>query len=387
MGRERRFLVVTLDAAGNWPPERALIRELVKRGHDVRVVTDAAHAADLERTGARYRPYRHLPAHRERPTGSGETPAEERARIWREVFVNPLYCDELLAEAERERADVLLVDQMLLAAAAGAEGTGLPTAVLWHTVFASRPRGGPSPDLSTFSLDPVHEVRRRLGLDPVASIGALVARARAILAFTWAEFDAPLPAPVPALHYIGPLACLPAPPVPYAWPWPATDRRPLVLVSYSTSFQDQLPTLQRVADAVASLPARVLMTLGPSVSAADLSLPDNVVAESFVPHAAVLEHASLVVTHAGHGTVMAAVTAGVPLLCTPMGRDQFSVAACVERCRLGTVVPADSSPEALRIAIADALADPALRERARRFGRALDLQAGLRHALDVLESL
>jgi UDP:flavonoid glycosyltransferase YjiC (YdhE family) len=90
--------------------------------------------------------------------------------------------------------------------------------------------------------------------------------------------------------------------------------RPLILVSYSTSFQNQVPTLQRVAEAVAPLPVRVLMTLGHRIAADELRLPPNVVAEPFVPHAAVLGQTRLVVTHAGHGTVMAAVTAGVPML-------------------------------------------------------------------------
>jgi MGT family glycosyltransferase len=163
--------------------------------------------------------------------------------------------------------------------------------------------------------------------------------------------------------------------------------RPLILVSYSTSFQDQAPALQRVADAVADLPARVLLTLGKAISADELQLPDNVVAETFVPHAAVLPHASLVVTHAGHGTVMAAVTAGVPLVCTPMGRDQHAVGACVERRGLGVVAPVTASPEDLRRTIGAALGDDALRGRARNFAAGLDVEAGLQRALTVLETL
>jgi UDP:flavonoid glycosyltransferase YjiC (YdhE family) len=146
-------------------------------------------------------------------------------------------------------------------------------------------------------------------------------------------------------------------------------------------------TLQRVADALAELPVRGLLTRGPAIPAEALRLPGNVVAEAFVPHAAVLPRASLVVTHAGHGTVMAAVTAGVPLVCTPMGRDQHDVARLVEHRGLGAVVPATASVEELRSAIAGVLADAALRERSHRFAAGLDVEAGLQRALEVLEGL
>ncbi len=92
---------------------------------------------------------------------------------------------------------------------------------------------------------------------------------------------------------------------------------------------NQADALQRVADALGGLDVRGLLTVGPAMDAGALRLPLNVVAESFVPHAQVIRHAALVVTHAGHGTTMTAVTAGIPLLCMPMGRDQFNVSARV----------------------------------------------------------
>jgi UDP:flavonoid glycosyltransferase YjiC (YdhE family) len=158
-------------------------------------------------------------------------------------------------------------------------------------------------------------------------------------------------------------------------------------VSYSTSFQNQVPTLQRVAEAVAPLPVRVLLTLGSRIAADELRLPPNVVAAPFVPHAAVLGQTRLVVTHAGHGTVMAAVTAGVPMVCTPMGRDQHAISGCVERLGLGRVASMTAPPEELRRTIVATLEDDALHARARTFAAGLDVEAGLVPALEVLETL
>src|SRR5207248_8948080 len=47
------------------------------------------------------------------------------------------------------------------------------------------------------------------------------------------------------------------------------------------------------------------------------------------PHSELLKQAAVVVTHAGHGTVIRALAAGVPLVCMPMGRDQNENAARV----------------------------------------------------------
>jgi MGT family glycosyltransferase len=381
---KRRFLLVTLDAAGNWPPEVVLIRALVQRGHEVRVISNANHAGQIREAGAKYRPYQYAPQRNTaaRHDNQRET---EMARVLRDVFLNPAFCDELLAEVERDAPDVLLVDHMLMTAAAGAESTGLPTAILWHTVLGAM---ADSPLLMGGSvLDPLNAFREKMGLARVADRWGIVERADAILAFTYQEFDSVPPDAPRQLHYVGPLGCVPQRLPVYSLPWAQDDARPLILVSYSTSFQDQVRTLQRIANAVAGLPARVLLTLGEAISADELQLPDNVVPQTFVPHAAVLPHASLVVTHAGHGTVMAAITAGVPLICTPMGRDQHVVSGCVERRGLGLVASATASPEELRSTIVAALKDDALRARARNFAAGLDVEAGLHRAIAVLEDV
>jgi MGT family glycosyltransferase len=380
----RRFLVVTFDMAGNWPPELALIRALVQRGHAVRVLSDVSHAAQIAAAGAVYHPYQYVPS-RVR-TRRPDTEQESRwTRLLREVFLNPAFGDALLDAVERETPDVLLVDAVLLTAAAAAESTGLPTATLWHSVYGAQMEsllrfGGPM-------LEPLNAVRETLGLARVMDRRDSVERSHAILAFTYEAFDTAPQAPLRQLHYVGPLACLPQRLPPYAFPWPTSDARPLILVSYSTVHQNQGAILQRIADAVAPLPVRVLLTLGAGIAADELRLPANVVAETFVPHAVVLPAARLVVTHAGHGTVMAATTAGVPMVCTPMGNDQYAVSACVERRGLGLVASMTASSEELRGTIVAALEDDVLHARARAFAAGLDVEAGLHRAIEVLEHL
>jgi UDP:flavonoid glycosyltransferase YjiC (YdhE family) len=112
-----------------------------------------------------------------------------------------------------------------------------------------------------------------------------------------------------------------------------------------------------------TLPVRALVTTGPAVSVGG-DLPGNVEVSAWTPHADVLPSTALVITHAGMGTVMAAMAYGVPMLCLPMGRDQDRNAARVERLGLGRVSPAGSSAADIAAAVRGALADPVLREKA-----------------------
>jgi UDP:flavonoid glycosyltransferase YjiC (YdhE family) len=55
----------------------------------------------------------------------------------------------------------------------------------------------------------------------------------------------------------------------------------------------------------------------------------------------------VVVTHAGHSTACYALAMGVPLVCMPMGRDQFMVADRVATVGAGVVVAQEAAPEAI----------------------------------------
>ena len=113
------------------------------------------------------------------------------------------------------------------------------------------------------------------------------------------------------------------------WTPPAGDE-PLVLVGMSSTYMDHADVLQRAATALGELPVRGLVTTGPAISPDAIDAPANVTVVERAPHREVLKHASAVVTHAGHGTVIKALAAGVPVVAVPLGRDQLDNAARVE---------------------------------------------------------
>jgi MGT family glycosyltransferase len=170
-------------------------------------------------------------------------------------------------------------------------------------------------------------------------------------------------------------------------PWPEENTDPLVLLSFSTSYMDQGALAQRALDAVAGLPVRALLTAGPALDASHLRIPANARTVAFVPHRAVLPHASLMVTHAGWQTVNAALADGVPLVCIPDARDQPDNAARVLFVNAGVRVSKKSSPSKLRSVIASALEDRSIEQGARAMADALARSDGATVMADALERL
>ena len=105
-------------------------------------------------------------------------------------------------------------------------------------------------------------------------------------------------------------------------PWQRRGTEPLVLVATSSIYQHQADLLRRTAQALGRLPVRGVVTTGRAVDPDEIPAPSNVEVLRAAPHRRVLAEASVVVTHAGHGTVVKTLAAGVPLVCMPMGRDQ-----------------------------------------------------------------
>jgi UDP:flavonoid glycosyltransferase YjiC (YdhE family) len=144
---------------------------------------------------------------------------------------------------------------------------------------------------------------------------------------------------------------------------------PLVYVTFGSIVPqgDDFPGLYRAAiDALAPLPARVLVTVGRDRDPADLGpLPGNVHVERWVPQADVLRHAAAMLCHGGFGTVRGALAAGVPVVVAPLFADQPQNARRVAE--IGAGIALDRGPEGIagaRDAVRALLADRGYAERA-----------------------
>jgi UDP:flavonoid glycosyltransferase YjiC (YdhE family) len=159
----------------------------------------------------------------------------------------------------------------------------------------------------------------------------------------------------------------------------------LVLVGFSTTFQDQGRVLRNVVEALASLRVRALVTLGEMLATQEVRSTGSVVVVRSAPHREVLPHAALLITHCGHGTTLKALAAGVPMLCLPMGRDQDDTAARVVHAGAGIRLKPRASAPAIARAVQRLLDDATFRESARRLRDVIAEEQGRTDVVTELE--
>jgi MGT family glycosyltransferase len=397
----KSFLFVVWAGGGNVPPQLTLARRLVARGHSVRMLAPAALRERIEEAGVVYEPYRAAPEHDEAvPERSLVRDFEQRSPLGAVAAVRenllagmagPVAAD-VLSILERQGVHAVASDALLFGALFAAEKAQVPAAMLVHTVYPF-----PAPGLPPFGtgfapmrgplgtvrdavgrqvfrrlyekplMPRLSEVRTRLGLSPLASLSDLLERTDRIFVLTSRAFDFPAQLP-PNVRYLGPQLEEPEWTSPWESPWPSGDPRPLVVVGLTTTYQAHGGLLQRIVSALGMLPVRALVTTG-RIELGEP--PPSVHLVPFAPHARVIPQADAVVTHAGLGTVHAALAHGRPLVCLPIGRDQPDNAARVVWRGAGLRLSPKSSPARIAAAIERVLQDEALSKSARDLARAM----------------
>lgn len=410
------YLVTLWDGGGTVPAEIGVARRLVQRGHTVTVLADPTVEAAATAAGAEFRSWRRAPHRRSTAV------EDDLFRDWEcrtPVTILDRLCDRMItgpaadfAADTREtlierRAHAVISSGTLLGALAAAESLGVPAAALSPGIY-SRPAPGLPPfgsglppargplgrardrvlnavavALWNRHLPTLNAAREELGLPPLTELWEQWDHAARVLVLTSSAFD--LPAELPAnVRYVGPVLDDPV----WAEPVraPAGDG-PLVVVGLSSSYMQQIDVLRRIVAALGRLPVRAVVPTGPSIDPAEIPGPDGVHVVRSVPHGQLFREADLVVTHAGHGTLLKALAAGVPALCLPMGRDQAD--NTVRAARHGAVLRLrpSASPARIAAAVRTLLDDPSYRRAARRLGECLRADIPRSALVDELESI
>ena len=131
-----------------------------------------------------------------------------------------------------------------------------------------------------------------------------------------------------------------------------------------TIWNDADDLFRLIIDAVQDR-ANVIVTVGRQNDPEALGpQPPHVVVRRFIPQEEILQRCDVVVAHGGSGTVLGALTAGVPLLVLPQGADQWNNADRVVRAGAGRRLLAEEvSVDAVRHAVTDLLDDRSYRGR------------------------
>lgn len=284
--------------------------------------------------------------------------------------------DDLAATIQADPVDALLIDEGSWGAAAAAEASGLPWAYSIVSPVPLTSRDAPpfglglrprvdrlgrlrdrvARRLTLGALEHVvagelNGLRAELGVPPFTTLDAAYLAASLVLAYTAEPFEYPRSDWPASLRLVGPGIWEPSSEAPG---WLAEVDRPLVLVTCSTLFQNDVRLAETACRAFADQPYDVVITTG-DIDPATLPAPANVRVERYVAHSPVLDRAECVVCHAGMGITQKALAHGVPVVAVPFGRDQPEVARRVEVARAGVRLPAKRlDPDRLLDAVARA---------------------------------
>jgi len=352
MRTRKHISVIGTTAPSHIYPSLAIIRELVDRGHRVTYSVGSAQAHLIEPTGAELVTYTSsLP---QADSGwSADIGTSMRIFLDEGITVLP----QLTERYDNDRPDVVLYDigghpGPILGARYGVPAVQLsPAFVAWDTFeqdnaeFYAALRASES---GAAYYQAFTAWLRANGIDKDAEhhapdhILALIPRALQ-----------PNADRVPnSVRFVGP--CLD--PVRLAERWtPPGDDLKVLLVSFGTSYNEQLSVYRACIQAFGNSEWHVVMAIGTRVDARDLGeLPHNIEVHSAVPQLAVLNHASAFVTHAGMGSCAESLWFGVPTVAIPQAVDQFANAAMLESIGAGRSLPADSvTADSLRTAVLD----------------------------------
>jgi Erythromycin biosynthesis protein CIII-like, C-terminal domain/Erythromycin biosynthesis protein CIII-like, N-terminal domain len=356
-----RVLFTTTPGRGHWQPMLPLGQALRAAGHEVRWAAAEEVCRRLREEGfdavGSGRGATELPVITPPPPEIASLPAAERPEFLFARFFGPRRAEPMIADlvpiVEDWQPQLLVCDQAELAGPIAAARAGVPnvTHAFGHLLPAKRVmRAG----------DAVADLWRAHGLEPRPFAGM----------YDHIYLDIYPPSlQTDDIGHVGEIQLL----------RPALISKdglpdPLVYITFGTVWNEDLSLFSTAVEAARELPVRVVVTLGPGHDPGELGeQPANVRVADFIPQEQLLPECAAVVSHAGSGTFLATLSAGVPQLLLPLAADQFLNAEAAARGGVALVLrPGEVSVSSVRDALRKVLADASLREAAERVSAEMD---------------
>jgi UDP:flavonoid glycosyltransferase YjiC (YdhE family) len=334
-----KFVVAGYGSRGDVEPCIAVARELLRRGHDVRmaVTVPPDMLGFVESAGLTAVPYgrdwqallrdQDFVRMMQNPIKAKSQAVDYVVQVWEDKSTT--------LTSVANGADLLVagVTEQGLAANV-AEYYGIPLAALHF--FPAQILGSGAPQ-GNASKEPERAQRRALGLPeatgPAVQRGSLEIQAYDELCFPelaaqWAQGDIRRP-------FVGALTLeMPADADDEVLSWIAAGTPPIYFGFGSTPLAYPADTVAVVSAACALLGERALICAGPN-DCTQVSHAEHVKIVEAVNHAAVFPACRAVVHHGGAGTTAAGLRAGVPTLILSVGLDQPIWAAAIARLKVG----------------------------------------------------
>ncbi|WP_103334873.1 macrolide family glycosyltransferase [Amycolatopsis sp. CA-126428] len=396
----RHFAFLPYPAYGHTTPVLPVLAELTARGHRVTCFTTPTFADRVAATGAR-------PVGYSAELGTGPPSeyhtADEAAWLPTNLLsMTMAVAPGIDAAFAADPPDLLAYDTTLWAPGRfTAWRTGLPSVQMIPT-FASNDSFSLNEDGASIlgeggsdvgPLDPAHpglvEFDRLItgyaaeyGVDDASLVRLYEGRHEVNLVFVPKRFQ-------PAAETFGAGYTFVGPPAGAAadHDWSPPDGKRVVLVTLGTTVNDRPEFFRDCLRAFAGLPWHFVLTLGGRLRIGDIGTPPpNVEVHQWIPHAAVLPHADLVVCQAGMGSVLESLYFGVPLVVVPHHTEQHLNTRRLLELGLATRLDRESvTPERLRAAVLGTASDAGIRARVAEMREHVRGAGGAPKAADVLE--
>jgi MGT family glycosyltransferase len=423
-----RILFTCWPVPGHYFPLIAVALALRARGNDCVFYTGTRAAATLEHEGFSVFPFRALDEERvdkilfsdERrathPAGARSFTAllkewmldtlpgqvqdiEQVINEWRPDVIasDPAFWAPMLVLREKLGIPVAISSFIPACMVPGPEappfGLGLPRPKgLWTRLLARTVTMGQSYVASDFRKA-ANDIRTRYGLAPLK--GTVLAHSGTVSLYmvpSVPEFDyerRDLPASV---QYVGPyLWNRPQSAPPPEWFSRLRGDRPWVHVTEGTVHVTEPVVLRAATHGLADLPMEVILTTGSDRNPEELNLgriAPNVHVGRWISHSDLLPHTAVMVTTGGAGSVLAGLSAGVPLIVVPTEWDKPENAQRVVEAGAGLrLAPRRCNARSLRAAVEKVLSDDSFRRNAQRLARVFSSYGGAAKAAELLEGL
>ena len=386
-----KIVFFCIPAHGHTNPTLGVVRELVRRGHQVKYYSYEPFRAVIEAAGADFVPCDAYDAQLGLTPKDGERIGKDLAfsthvLVETTLALNDMVCRDMAAW----QPDCIVADSMAAWGKAVALKLGIPF-VSSTTTFAFNQESAKIMKqsfrelLAFFAAMPKinRDVRRLQATGyPVKSVLDLIQNDQNThtIVYTSPEFQ-------PCAESFSDKYAFVGPSVRPAREQVTKTHEKLVYVSMGTVVNDRLALYRNCIAALAGEDVQVILSVGDQVDITQLGpLPENVSVYPQVDQIAVLEKADVFLSHCGMNSASESLYFGVPLLCYPQTREQGGVAARVTALGAGLMLE-NPSVSCIKAAVKRLLSDTKIKERAEEIARSFHRCTGPIAAADKIEQV
>lgn len=411
-----RIAMVVPAWSGHLNPMTTLARQLNLRGHEISILSFPEARERVHRKGLQFELLD------EKTFPDGEWERRTRALSVLSGFAAARYTIDWLGDIAavmleslpvvlaREKFDGLVMDQVCYGAETGAEAERTPVVVACNALPVHlQPDVPVHSETWPYSTSSFSRIRNRLVQHLIVSVAKRflnpIRIAREARGHHWNVWNylneipgslahvAQLPSCLDFprqhapdhFHHTGPWhESMHASEAGFDWDW--LDERPLLYASLGTLQNGQDHLYQLILAACAELPLQVVLTLGRDYGNRPERIPPNARVLGYGPQLALLQRASIVVTHAGLNTTLESLAQGLPMVALPIANEQPGIAARIKHAGVGEWLRIRGlNAERLRRAILTVHGNNAYRKRARCCAQTLKEEKGLQRAAIIIE--